>query len=58
MHIMNSVTISDQLFARNIQITLDDLLIWCGDHKDSYVVFRSPQGSTIMLKGSDAICTV
>ena len=58
MHIMNSVTISDQLFSRNIQITLDDLLIWCGEHKDSYVIFRSPQGSTIMLKGSDAICTV
>lgn len=58
MHIMNSVTISDQLNSRHINITLDELILWCGEHKDAYVVFRSPQGSTIMLKGTDAICNV
>lgn len=56
MHIMKSLTISKELNSRDIPLTHDDLLVWCGEHKDSYVIFRSPQGSTIMLKGL-TICT-
>jgi hypothetical protein len=56
MHMMLSTTIAESLNRQNIQISHDHLLTWCGDHKESFLVFRSPRGSTIMLKGMTALC--